>query len=151
MPLDSQSPLPSSLRITIARASGDRRDDGQAVAFLHWGGFFLQVTNVLVVEINVDESAQLPVIGVKMAFQLAVLGDEGIQRLAHGGGAHLHAGALAGIRPQRSGNMHLHLCPLDVSGYRFDTSMVNRSSFALRHGHSILDLNPLVNEALLFF
>src|SRR5438270_498897 len=66
-------------------------------------------------------------------------------------GAPLHAGALAGIRPQRSGNMHLHLCPLDVSGYRFDTSMVNRSSFALRRGHSILDHDPLVDEALLFF
>ena len=29
--------------------------------------------------------------------------------------------------------------------------MVNRSSFALRRGHSILDHDPLVNESLLFF
>ena len=64
---------PASMRLA---ASGDGGHDGNGITILHGRGFFLQVANVLVIQVDVHEGAQLAILGVEMAPQLRMLGDQ---------------------------------------------------------------------------
>src|ERR1700675_1039998 len=50
------------------RAACDRRHDADDVAFAHARLILLQVANILVIYVHVDETAQLPIIRIKMFF-----------------------------------------------------------------------------------
>src|SRR5262245_38790479 len=65
-----------------ARAAGYRRDDADLVLLSDRGVFFLQVADVFVVDVDVDETAQLTV-GVEEVFpQVRKLRGQFIERLA---------------------------------------------------------------------
>ena len=50
-----------------------------------WGGIFAEVTNVFVVEIDVDEAAQLALLVIQMRLETFVLGRQVGEQLADGG------------------------------------------------------------------
>src|SRR5262249_3707388 len=65
-----------------ARAAGYRRDDADLVLLFDRGVFFLQVADVFVVDVDVDEAAQLAV-GVEEMFpQIGKLRDQFVERFA---------------------------------------------------------------------
>ncbi len=88
-------------------ASGDRRHNGNVITVLHRSGVFLQVADILVIEVNVDKSAQFAVVGIEMAAQFRMLGDQVRERIADGPAGHLDRSLFARILPQRGWNMDL--------------------------------------------
>ena len=54
-------------------APGNRRHDRDIITVLYRCGIFLQVSDVLIVEINIDESAQFTFICIQMAAQIGML------------------------------------------------------------------------------
>ncbi len=88
-------------------ASGDRRHDGDIITILHRRSIFLQVTDVFVVEIDVDESAQFAIIGIEMAAQIGMLGHQFGQRRTDRFGIEFDRGVLSSILSQRRGNVDL--------------------------------------------
>src|SRR5208282_3762132 len=48
------------------------------------GGFFLQVAHVFVVDVDVDERAQLALLGIEVALQVGMLRDQAGKGLSHG-------------------------------------------------------------------
>src|SRR3990172_3800835 len=84
-----------------SRAAGDGGDDAHHIRLLHRCALFLQVADVLVVQINVDEAAQLAVVGVEVPAQVAVLGDELLQELPHRLRLQVQRLLLAGVLPER--------------------------------------------------
>src|SRR5882672_9470110 len=55
--------------VCVWRASGDRRHNRQAVAVVQRGRFLLQVADVFIVEVKINERAQLAFVGVEMLAQ----------------------------------------------------------------------------------
>src|SRR5580698_8944289 len=69
-----------------AASAGYRGDDGEGVGFLDRRLFALrQVANVFVVEVQVDEGAQLPVGRVEMLQEVGVIRGERGERFGDGG------------------------------------------------------------------
>ena len=56
-------------------ASGDGGDDGNRITVVERGGFFVQVAHVFVVDVDVDEGAELAVIVIEMTLQVGMLAD----------------------------------------------------------------------------
>jgi len=88
-------------------ASGDGRHDGNTITVTHRSGFLLQVADVLVVHIYVDEGAEFTVIGIEMAAQVRVLGDEVGKGISHSSRLHVHSSLLAGVLAQRGWDVDL--------------------------------------------
>ncbi len=89
------------------RSARDARDDRDGVAFLHGSGFLFQITDVFVIDIHVDETAQLAFVAVKLAAQILVFGREFAENLADGGAAQFDGVMFVGVLPQRSWNEYL--------------------------------------------
>src|SRR5260370_21507261 len=89
-------------------ASGDGGDDRYRIAFLGGSILFLQIANILVIYVHVDEGAQLAVIGVEMAAQVAILCCEIGQGFSDGAALNVNRRVFAGILPEWGGNMNLH-------------------------------------------
>jgi len=89
------------------RPARDARNDRDGVAFLHRRGFFFQIADVFVVDINIHETAQLALIAVKLASQILILSREFTENLADGGAAQFDGVMLLGVLPQRSWNKYL--------------------------------------------
>src|ERR1700722_15909770 len=85
----------------VRRASGDGGDDADGVAVFGWGGFFREVTDVFVVDVDVDETAQLAVFGEEVLTQIAELRCESAQCFADGACADFGGVALARVNPER--------------------------------------------------
>jgi hypothetical protein len=67
----------------------------------------LQVADVLVVDVEVDEGAELAVVGVEMAAEFGMLDQQGIHGFSYGYAVHFNRGLLAYVLPQGSGYMNL--------------------------------------------
>src|SRR5688500_13020316 len=84
----------------LMSASGHGGDDGQLVAVLDGRAQAVQVADVLVVEVDVDEAAQLPL--VEQPFGDArELPAEVVKHRLHGGPCRLHLRLAAGVLPHR--------------------------------------------------
>src|ERR1041385_3417430 len=81
-------------------ASGDGRHYGNSITVLHRSGFLLQVTDVFVIHINVDEGAKFTVIGIQMAAQVRMLGDQVGQGISHCTRLYVHRRLLSGVLAQ---------------------------------------------------
>src|ERR1700742_1568262 len=93
--------------------AGDGRDDGEFVRVGGLGGFLGgQVTDVVVIEIDVDERAQLAVAGVKILAQLGVGADQLFEGFGNSGSRDADRLLSAGVGAQRSGNVDVHDCSL---------------------------------------
>src|SRR3954471_20410076 len=73
-------------------ASGDRGDDAQLVAVLDGGLHAVEVADVLVVEVDVDELADLVALVVEAGLDAGVLGDEGVEHFFDGGAGDFDGG-----------------------------------------------------------
>jgi hypothetical protein len=93
-------------RLNGGGAARHRRDDADRVAGLERRGLFLQIADVFVVDVHVDEAAQLSFAGVQMRAQVAELRREIRERLADGRAGHLHGVRLAGVGAQRGGDQN---------------------------------------------
>ncbi len=84
-------------------ATGDARDDRHGVAILHRGGVLFQIADVFVVQIDVDEAAQLAFIVEELTAQIRVVGGEGGQHFAYGRAGQLDGILFACVLAQRCG------------------------------------------------
>src|SRR5262249_37442098 len=100
----------SSLSATGA-ASGDGGHDGDVITVFEGGSVFLEITHVLVVDIDIHKGAEFAVLCIEMTPQVGMLADQGGKRFAHGCGWKLHRSLLPGILAQGRGNMNLRHRP----------------------------------------
>src|SRR5437879_2771946 len=86
--------------------SGHRWHDGQVVAVLDGRGQAVQVTDVLVVQVDVEEPLNLPVVEDSSA-EGGILGGDVLQHRADGAAAGLELGLAAGVLPHGGGDLNL--------------------------------------------
>jgi hypothetical protein len=84
-----------------------RRHYRNVITVANGGRLLLQVANVFVIQVNIDERAQLAVFSVEMAPEIGMIGDEPAQGFSDGRTFHVNRRLLAGILPQRRGDMDL--------------------------------------------
>ena len=85
-------------------AAGDRRDDADRVARRDRRLLFLQVADVLVVQVHVDEAPQLALVVIQVRLQAAVPARQVGEQLADGRAVGLDRILLIRVRSQRSWN-----------------------------------------------
>ena len=82
-----------------AGAAGDGGDDGECIGRLGGGGlFFREVADVFIVQVEVDEGAELAVVREEVALELGVRAGELVEGGGDGGRVDLHRGLLCGER-----------------------------------------------------
>ena len=84
-------------------ASGNRRHNRNSITVVDRSGFFLQVADVLVIQVNIHKRTEFAVVGVKMTAQVRMLGNQSGQGFRDGSGLNLDRRLLAGVLTQRSG------------------------------------------------
>ena len=89
----------------VLPAPGDRRHYGNIITIADRGCFLLQVTHVLVIQINIYEGAKLALVGVKVAAKVGMARHQAGKRLANVACLHLHRGLLPGILAKRGGDV----------------------------------------------
>src|SRR5579859_1754787 len=90
-------------------AAGDGWDDGEFVVVGGFGGFLAgQIADVVVVEVDVDEGAQLAVGGVEVLAEVGICGDQLGQSLADGVSGNVYGLLASGVGAQRRGDMDVH-------------------------------------------
>src|SRR5579871_2308648 len=89
-------------------AAGDGGDDADGVAVFGGSGFLREVANVFVVDVDIDEAAELTVFSEEVLLQIAKLRCESAQCFADGRGADFGGVALAGVDPERGWNHYFH-------------------------------------------
>ena len=98
---------PGAVFALRAGATRDRRNDGKRIRVTNRRGLFAgQVTDVLVIEIHVDEGAQFALFRVEVLLQVGVLRRQLRQRFADGAGFHRDRVLFTGERTQRGGNVY---------------------------------------------
>ena len=95
--------------------ASDRRDDGERVPVLNRSRIILEVTDVVVVEVNIHEGAQFALVVVKVLAKVGIGGRKAAQSLADCGRWHFDGGLLAGILTQWGGNQYFHCSTSDAS------------------------------------
>src|ERR1700734_1144985 len=98
---------PRSRNSRSSGASGDRRHNRNVITFAHRSCFLLQVTDVFIVDIQVDESAQLAFVRVKMPPHIGMLRHQCIHGFSDRGRGNLHRGLFPNILAQRRRNVNL--------------------------------------------
>ena len=88
-------------------AAGDGGHDAHHVTFLHRGPVFLQIADILVVDIDVDEVADLPLLVQQVWLELGKMTDQSVDHLAHGIAGQFHLVPIAREMPQRHRQEHL--------------------------------------------
>src|SRR5580700_4754856 len=83
------------------RAAGYGGDDANCVAVFGRRVFFCQITDVFVVDVDVDEAAKLAVFGKQVFAQIAELRGQVTESFADGRGGEFGGVALAGVDSQR--------------------------------------------------
>ena len=83
---------------------------------------FVEVADVFVVDIHVDEAAQLAFVVEQVAAQVGVLGGQLVERFAHGGGIDFDGIVATGVLAQRGGNENLshYFSPYSISSFAAD-------------------------------
>jgi hypothetical protein len=105
-PKEQMLPAGEAIRL---EAAGDAGDDGELVG-IGDGGFFLggKIANVVVVEVDVDEGAELAFGGVEVVLQGRMRGGESGEAGGDGGGFDGDSLLLVGVSAQRGGDVDLH-------------------------------------------
>jgi hypothetical protein len=88
-------------------AARDRRNDRNDVPALERCGLFLQVADVVIVDVDVDEAPQPSVGAVEVMLERTVAGGQVLEQFTHRLAIHLHGVELVGERPQRCRNKDL--------------------------------------------
>ncbi len=106
-------------------AASDARDDREHVALGDRGRGGRELANVRVVEIQVDEGAQAPVVLYEVSLEAGMRGEELVEHLAHGGADDGDGVAPAGEAAERSRNGDGH-------GHRHTSLRTSRDSGCMR-------------------
>src|SRR5579863_866264 len=88
--------------------AGDGGDDADGVAVFGGSSLFREVTDVFVVDVDIDEAAQLSIFGEEVLAQIAELRCESAEGFANGAGADFGGVALARVNPERRWNHYFH-------------------------------------------
>src|SRR5579871_1697549 len=88
--------------------AGDGGDDADGVAVFGGSGLFGEVANVFVVDVDIDEAAQLSIFGEEVLAQIAELRCESAEGFANGAGADFGGVTLARVDPERRWNHYFH-------------------------------------------
>ena len=88
----------SDLVVAELGAAGDRWNDADQITVLDGGVVFIEITDVFIVEIHIDEAAQLTVVAKEMILEVGVLVDEALEQLADSTAGDIDLGLLVGIR-----------------------------------------------------
>ena len=95
--------------LAATTAAGDGRDDGELVGGGDGGGFFGgEIADVVVVEVEVDEGAEVAFGGEEVLLHGGVCGDEGGEAFGDGGGGDGDGLLLVGEGSERGGDVNLH-------------------------------------------
>src|ERR1700729_613360 len=107
----SKSRMKSTTTTGRNAAAGDGGDDADGVAVFGGRGLFGEVTDVFVVDVDIDEAAEFTVFGEEVFLQIAELRCESAQCFADGASADFGGVALARVNPERRRNhdFHCHL------------------------------------------
>src|SRR5437899_663628 len=89
-------------------SAGDGRNNADGVAILRRRVFLREITNVLIVHIDVDETAQLSVFGEEVLAQFAEFRGQMAERFSDGPGAELGRVALPRVGAKRRRNHYFH-------------------------------------------
>jgi hypothetical protein len=81
-------------------ASRDGRHNRNTITVLYRRGFLLQIANVFVVEVNIHEGTELPVVRIKMTAQVRMLGNEVGKGGADSASLNLYCRLLASVLAQ---------------------------------------------------
>src|SRR5882672_9148753 len=92
------------MRLAAPRNRGHYRN---GITVFDRSGLFLQVADIFVVQVDVHESPQFAVVGVKVATQVRMLGDKVGEGFGDRARLDLHRSLLAGILAQRGWNVDL--------------------------------------------
>jgi len=92
---------------SIFSASSNGRYDGNVITVLHRGRLLLQVANVLIIEIQIHEGAQLAIVRIQMPPKLWMLRHQVVHGLTHGRTLHLHRRLFTYILAQRRRDVNL--------------------------------------------
>ena len=96
--------------------AGDGRHDADRVTVFRGSIFFGEVTDVLVIHVDIHEAANFSFIRKQMLFQLGIRPGQAAKRLTHGGRVTFEAGLLPGKLAKRRWNHNLY-GHTDVSPY----------------------------------
>jgi hypothetical protein len=89
--------------------TGNRRDDGEFVGCSDRGGFFFgKITKIFVVEIDVDEGAELALVAEELLLQIGILGGEVGEDLSDGCTGDGDRLGSCGVSAERSWDVNVH-------------------------------------------
>jgi hypothetical protein len=89
-------------------AARNRRYDADNIVFLHGRLVLLEIADILIIQIDIHEAADLSFIGKEMPAQVAVLRSQAGQRLSHGFSLELYRILLPCVLAQWSWDDHLY-------------------------------------------
>lgn len=89
-------------------AAGDGGNDADGVAVFGGSIFLGEVTDVLIVDVDVDKTAQLAVLSEEVLAQVGKLGGEMAEGLAHGSSGEFRRIAFARVDAKGSGDDYLN-------------------------------------------
>src|ERR1700753_42850 len=89
-------------------AAGDGGDDADGIAVFGGRGFFGEVADVFVVDVDIDEAAQFGVFGGEVVFQVTEMRCESAQCFAYGVRGDFSGVTLAGVNPERGWDHYFH-------------------------------------------
>src|SRR5262245_35383670 len=101
----SRVPRPPQRMTTGGLATRDSRQDRDLVALADRGLEALLEADVLAADVDVDEAAQVAVLGDPLA-QVGVRLEDGVEHLAHGRAGHLHLGVATGCGAELGRDLH---------------------------------------------
>lgn len=87
-------------------AAGHGRHDADLVAVAEGGGLVIEKTDVLAIDVDVQEAAQLAVLIGEAGQDAREVAFEGLEQLVDRGGVDLHAGLLRGELLERGGDQN---------------------------------------------
>src|SRR5215469_728833 len=97
---------------TGTTATGDGGDDGEFVGVADGGCFFFrEVAEVFVVEVDVDEGAELAFAGEKLLLKLGKLGGQRCEDVGDGAAGDADRLGSAGVHAERCGDVDVHALP----------------------------------------
>jgi len=91
-----------------SRTPCDGGNDEERVAAAEGRGLVLEGPDVGLVDVQVDEGADLPLVVEQVGAEAIEAPEKGLEGLLDGGGRHLHGGLVAGVGAERRGDADLH-------------------------------------------
>ena len=100
-------PITKFPNYSIALPSCNRGHYGNVITVFYGGGVLLQIADVFIVQVDIDESAELAVVVIEMTSQVGVLGDKSRKGFSDSRTFDFNRRLFPSILPQRRRNVDL--------------------------------------------